>query len=238
LTTLQKACPQATFEANPASCPVTSVVGSATAVTPVLPGSFTGPAYLVSHAAEAFPNLVLVLQDGGVRVILEGTTDIKKGITTSTFASVPDVPVSSFSLSLPTGPHSALAAYGNLCAHSLIMPTVITAQSGAQFKQRTKIAVAGCGIRIVRKKIRGHTLLLTVQTPAAGRITVTGRNLKTAKRSVHKATTTTLRVRLGRAAVSKLTAHRRLKIKVRVKFAPRQKGEARSTASTMVSVKR
>jgi hypothetical protein len=238
LTTLQKACPQATFEANPASCPATSVVGSATAVTPVLPGSVSGPAYLVSHAAEAFPNLVLVLQDGGVRVILEGTTDIKKGITTSTFASVPDVPVSSFSLSLPTGPHSALAAYGNLCAHSLIMPTVITAQSGAQFKQSTKIAVAGCGIRIVRRKLVGHTLRITVQTPAAGRITVTGRNLKTAKRSVRKATTTTLRVRLGRAAVGALKAHRHLKIKVRVKFAPRQKGEARSTASTTVSVKR
>ncbi|MCW2970308.1 MAG: hypothetical protein JWO23_1435, partial [Solirubrobacterales bacterium] len=40
------------------------------------------------------------------------------------------------------------------------------------------------------------------------------------------------------AAVSALKAHRRLKIKVRVKFAPRQKGEARSTASTTVSVKR
>jgi hypothetical protein len=238
LTTLQKACPQATFEANPASCPATSVVGSATAITPVLSGSLTGPAYLVSHAAESFPNLVLVLQNGGVRVILEGTTDIKKGITTSTFASVPDVPVSSFALTLPTGPHSALAAYGNLCAKALYMPTVITAQNGAQVKQNTRIDVAGCGVRIIRRKMVGHTLLLTVQTPSAGRVIVTGKYLKTASRTVRKTTTTTLRIRLGRAGISALRHHRRLKIRVAVRFLPRAKGEPRSTASTTVTARR
>jgi hypothetical protein len=118
------------------------------------------------------------------------------------------------------------------------MPTVITAQSGAQFKQATKISVASCGIRIVRRRVRGHTLLITVQTPGAGRVTVTGRNLKTAKRNVRKATTTTLRLRLGRAAVSRLRQHRRLKIKVRAQFVPRARGESRSSASTTVTVKR
>jgi hypothetical protein len=55
-------------------------------------------------------------------------------------------------------PNSALAANGNLCSAALVMPTTITAQNGAQIRQNTKISVAGCGIRILRRKIVGHTV--------------------------------------------------------------------------------
>jgi hypothetical protein len=238
LTTLQKACPEATFAANPQSCPAASNVGSATATTPVLPGHLTGPAYLVSHGGAAFPDLDIVLEDAGVRVILVGNTNIKNGITTSNFASIPDVPVSSFTLTLPMGPHSALAAYGNLCAHPLTMPTIITAQNGSQIKQNTRISVAGCGIRILRRRIRGHKLILTIETPAAGRVIVTSKGLKTTSRSVRRAGTTTLKIPLSGRGLSMLRSHRRLKIGVRVRFVPRAKSEPRSSASTTVTFRR
>jgi len=145
LTTLQKACAAATFEANPAACPAASLVGHATAVTPVLPVRLSGPAYFVSHGGEAFPSLIVVLQGDGVTVELVGATFIsKKSITSSTFKSVPDVPIASFDLTLPEGPHSALAANGNLCKGSLRMPTTFTAQNGAVIRQSTRIRVSGC----------------------------------------------------------------------------------------------
>ena len=145
LTTLQKACTAAQFESNPAGCPAASVIGTARTSTPILPVELTGPVYFVSHGGEAFPSLIVVLQGDGVRVDLTASTFIsKKGITSSTFRTIPDVPVSSFEIYLPEGKNSALAANGNLCSSSLEMPTSFTAQDGAQFKQDTKLSVTGC----------------------------------------------------------------------------------------------
>ena len=156
LTTLQKACPSATFEANPASCPEDSRVGSATAITPVLPVQLTGPAYFVSYGGAKFPELVVVLQGYGVTVYLHGETFISKaGITSSTFRNVPDVPITSFELKLPEGPFSALAANGNLCTTKLAMPTAFTGQNGAVLKQSTPISVTGC-TKHVAKKTKKH----------------------------------------------------------------------------------
>jgi hypothetical protein len=150
LTTIQQACPQAVFAANPASCPAGSNIGTATASTPVLVNPLTGPVYLVSHGGAAFPDVVIVFQGEGITLDLVGSVNIKHGITSSTFASVPDAPIGSFELNLPEGPHSGLAAVvpakakGNLCGQSLTMPMTITGQNGAQIKQSTKIAVTGC----------------------------------------------------------------------------------------------
>jgi hypothetical protein len=157
LTTLQKACPAQTFEANPAACPAASIVGHAVAKTPVLPVPLSGPAYFVSHGGEAFPSLIVVLQGYGTSVQLVGTTFINKaGITSSTFKTVPDVPVGTFELTLPQGKDSALAANGNLCASKLTMPTAFTAQNGATIKQNTPISVTGCAKKKAKRAGKQH----------------------------------------------------------------------------------
>jgi hypothetical protein len=158
LTTLQKACTSATFEANPAGCPAASIVGHAKAITPLIPVPLEGPAYFVSHGGEAFPSLVLVLQGYNVTIDLVGSTFINKaGITSSTFKTVPDQPVNSFELTLPQGPYSALAAHGDLCHDKLTMPTEFVAQNGAEIHQTTKITVTGCGKTAHRKHRVKHS---------------------------------------------------------------------------------
>ena len=147
LTTLQKACTAVVFDANPANCPAASIVASAKAITPILPVPLEGPAYFVSHGNEAFPQLILVLQGYGITIDLVGDTFISKaGITSSTFAHVPDAPVSSFELTLPQGKFSALTANANLCTvkGGLKMPTEFVGQNGAVIHQSTPISVSGC----------------------------------------------------------------------------------------------
>jgi hypothetical protein len=147
LKTLQKACTAKQFELNPANCPKESKVGFAKAITPLLPVPLEGPAIFVSHGNEAFPSLIMVLQGYGVTIDLVGTTFISKaGITSSTFKTVPDQPISSFELNLPQGKYSALAANGNLCTvkGGLKMPTEFLAQNGLKINESTKISVTGC----------------------------------------------------------------------------------------------
>jgi hypothetical protein len=156
LTTLQKACPDSTFNANPAGCSPQSRVGEAKATTPLLPVPLTGPAYFVSHGGAKFPELVIVLSGFGTTVQLHAETFISPaGITSSTFRTVPDVPVGTFELTLPQGKFSALAANGNLCKTTLKMPTAFTAQNGATIKQSTPISVTGCP-RHKNKKATKH----------------------------------------------------------------------------------
>ena len=82
----------------------------------------------------------IVLQGDGVKINLHGETFISKtGVTHTTFNTVPDQPVTSFELTLPEGPYSALTALGNLCAAT----NTVTVQK--------KVTV----------KIHGHTKTIT-----------------------------------------------------------------------------
>jgi hypothetical protein len=164
LTTIQKACLAAVFAANPASCPEGSNIGHAKISTPVLKNPLQGPAYLVSYGSAKFPDVEFVLQGEGILLILDGHTDIKKGITYSRFEAAPDAPFSKFVTELPAGPHSALTAFVpvaknySLCGTKLLMPTEIVAQNGALIKQTTNIAVKGCSGVLPFKMTRAQKL--------------------------------------------------------------------------------
>jgi hypothetical protein len=240
LTTLHNACVEKVFAAgtNYKSCPAGSKVGSATVKTPVLPEPLTGPAYLVSHGGAAFPDLDLILEgDHGVKVILEGNTNIKNGITTSTFASVPDVPVSSFELNLPTGPNSALGSFGSLCAKPLYMPTTITAQSGTVTKQNLHLSIGSCKIKLVSKKIKKKKLVVRVKVFTAGRLSVTSPGLHTTYKKVGGPGVYTIKVPLSKRGHRTLASGRHLPVRFRVGFNPRHKGEYHSAAFAKVTFK-
>ncbi len=163
--TLQQACLQTQFAANPAGCPKASIVGHATASTPILPVPLTGPAIFVSHGGAEFPSLVLVLQGYGVTIDLVGSTFIAENTddTTTTFKTVPDEPVGNFEITLPEGPNPALAANGNLCAP---MRTVTV-------KRKVTLTIKGHRVRRTRrikKRVRAAITMPTTFTAQNGTV--------------------------------------------------------------------
>jgi uncharacterized repeat protein (TIGR01451 family) len=247
LTTLQKACTNAQFEANPAACPAASKIGFATVHTPILPGVLQGPAIFVSHGGEAFPSLTMVLQGDGVTIDLVGTTFISKsGITSTTFKAVPDSPFATFELVLPQGPFSALAANGNLCNQKLVMPNEFRGQNGAVVKQSSTVNVEGCkpAITVVGHKVKGKVATIQVSVPAAGKLVASGKGLiapsgaAKATKTTTSATGATLTVKLtlSKAEVAFLNRHhaKRLKSKINLTFTPKKGGKLKATTTVFI----
>lgn len=239
LATLKLACTEAQFAANPSNCPKGSVVGYARADTAVLPAPLTGPAIFVSRGGAEFPNLDLVMQGDGVTVILEGDTFINKaGITSSTFGAIPDVPVRTFEVTLPAGANSALAGTGGFCREALHVPTTISGQNGAVVERKIAVKVSGCRpeIEVLAHRVRAATARIAVGVPGPGRLVVLGRGISRVVRSVARAKTATVTVKLSTKDRRLLAARpgRRLRVKVKLRFHLRRGGELSSYVTVLM----
>ncbi len=145
LSTIQRACPGASFVADPRTCPASSLVGSVMVSTPVLASPLSGPIYLVARGGVQYPHLVMVPQGEGIRAELDGTLNISSnGGIRAAFGTLPDVPINSLHLSLPRGPHSMLGATAGLCSKRLGVLYALTGQNGAQIRRTAIVAVKGC----------------------------------------------------------------------------------------------
>ncbi len=133
-----------------------------------------------------------MLQGYGVTIDLVGTTFISKAgdHVSSTFKTVPDQPVTSFELTLPEGPYSALTAIGNLCS----------ATKTVTVKKKVTVKVHGRKKTIMRKVKQAEPATLRMPTEFVAQngaeihqttpVTVTGCPKKAvhAKSAKHRAT--------------------------------------------------
>lgn len=229
LSTVSQACEQATFKANPASCNAGSKVGTVAAATPLLAQPLTGTVYLAQGAKGQLPTLEAVLEGSGITVDLSGTLNLGNGIQ-STFGTVPDVPISSFRLSLPpSASNSALAANGDLCASTLPFTATILGQNGKTVDVKSAVDVAGCGVAITKASVKKRTATLSVRAPGPGTITVTGKGLKKVKKTVTAKGTYKLKTKLTKKGVkalkkklkAKKKSKRKLVVKATAGYAPK-----------------
>jgi hypothetical protein len=122
---LNNPCTRVQFNAN--ACPAKSILGKAKAFSPLLDAPLEGNVYFRSNGGEReLPDIVADLK-GQFRIILVGFIDTKKGRIRTTFANIPDAPVSRFQLNLAGGKRGLLVNNRNICLG----------------KQRAKLALTG-----------------------------------------------------------------------------------------------
>jgi hypothetical protein len=135
------ACDQASFAAG--TCPASTVVGLATAASPLLSQPLIGNVELVKSTTSALPNLGLDLQ-GQLHLLLQGTTDISNGNTVS-FNGLPDIPIARFQLTF-TNPPGLLGTARDLCTPPApLFHADFTGYNGAGTSVDSPAVVDGCG---------------------------------------------------------------------------------------------
>ena len=101
-------------------CPASTIVGTATAVTPLLSQPLTGKVYLVQgirfgpqgQRIRTLPSLLAALR-GQIALDLRATTSVTNiGQLVTTFSTIPDAPVSKFTLTIAGGRKGLLVITG------------------------------------------------------------------------------------------------------------------------------
>jgi hypothetical protein len=150
-------CTRIQFAAD--ACPVNSILGTATAYTPLLEMPLTGPVYFRSNGGERkLPDLVADL-NGQIHLTLVGFIDsVKSGKESSRartrFQGVPDAPVSKFELKLYGGKRGLIQNSTNICRDLGKATVQMTGQNAKPDDFEQKIATQ-CGSGKKHKPAKG-----------------------------------------------------------------------------------
>jgi hypothetical protein len=197
------------------ACPATTIVGQATAIS-VLHEPLRGPVYFVEgiridpksgRKIKTLPKLFIPLKGEGVEVDLNASSQVDKlDRLVTTFANVPDAPISSFDLSITGGKHGILVVSdANLCAAKQVAEVRMDGQNGKNADSTITVATP-CGPQVLSSKVSAKSVAITLGGLGAGKVTVSGTRLKTTSRTSVKSPVLTVTAhRAGGKAPSKIT---------------------------------
>ncbi len=134
LANARNACSQADWNAG--SCPDIARVGSATARVRITNEAIPGDVYLVTVPGKSLPGLGLNFTGRYAQRLLSTNQIIGDRVVT-TFASIPDLPLTSLELSVNGGAKGPLVYLKGVCAKASSFQTAFTAQ-GTQTATRTQ----------------------------------------------------------------------------------------------------
>ncbi|MGE5281958.1 MAG: hypothetical protein ACM3N0_06490 [Chloroflexota bacterium] len=126
---------------NGSACPPGSIYGHARAVTPLLSEPLEGPVMLRSNPERRLPDVVAALHNSQVDFDLVGNVDSVKGQLRTTFAAVPDAPVTSADVELDGGKKGLFENSADLCERKHRATVVFGGQNGKRHASRPVLRV-------------------------------------------------------------------------------------------------
>jgi hypothetical protein len=198
------------------TCPKASIVGTATAVTPILDQPLAGPVYFVKNVRKdaksgreirTLPKLVIPLVgQNGVKLTLTGTSDVVDDQLVTTFDNIPDAPVSSFKLSIIGGKGGILTVSGtDICKATQIADQQVDGQNTKNADADVFIQTPSCPLKVVSKKVGKSSVAVKVGGLGAGKVTVTGRGIKKTTKTISKSTVATITAQRTKGTPGKVT---------------------------------
>jgi hypothetical protein len=133
-------CTRVQFAAE--ACPPKSILGTVSAVTPLLSEPLKGNVYFRSNGGDReLPDLVADLR-GSLHVTLVGFIDSVNGRVRTRFLSVPDAPVTKFTMKLYGGQRGLIENSQDLCRTGRRVEIHLRAQNGRTEDTNPRIAAA------------------------------------------------------------------------------------------------
>jgi hypothetical protein len=125
-----------------------SRAGTAVARTPLLKDPLTGGAYFVRHPGQPLPDLMVRLR-GEIAIDLVGRVTIPGGTRLATsLDTIPDAPVSKFTLNIVSGSNGPLGVSTNLCSRRGQRSRALVqmrGQNGDALTRHPRLHIHGCG---------------------------------------------------------------------------------------------
>ena len=182
-------------------CPAKSVIGTMTAVSPLLKAPLSGKVYFVKgvrtdpksgRQIRTLPTLLIELR-GEVNINLRGTNSVPDNQhLTSTFPTIPDAPISSALLKLNGGKKGILVVtdgHDDLCYTPQKPFLAAAAQSGKRLDVSTTLT-AQCPLAVVSRTFTSTAVRVRVSGIGPGKLTVSGPGLKTSRQTITSSATT------------------------------------------------
>jgi hypothetical protein len=228
-------------------CPAKSVIGTVTAISPLLKTPLNGKVYFVKgvrtdpktgRQIRTLPTLLIELR-GEINVNLRATNSVPDNKhLTSTFPMIPDAPISSFSMKLNGGKKGILVITdGNDNVCSVAQKPFFAAQghSGKRLDTSTTMAIE-CPLAVVSRTFSKTSVKVKVSGLTPGRLTISGAGIQTTRRTVTTATSATVTPKL--TATGKRLRGAKRDVRIKATLVPKGSKKAKTVFSAKPATKR